>query len=139
MDGARQLDLARQVNSRVNGSVEQLSDPENYGVAEYWTLPANGSGDCEDFVLEKLRLLLEAGVDSRDLRIAVVLDRNGDNHVVLVMRNEAGDLVLDSLTRRIMRWNETGYTFLAMQLGEDKSLWEVVYDRSRASNMLASR
>ncbi len=133
------LDLARKINRRVNLAVSQLSDPENYGVADYWTLPANGNGDCEDFVLQKYKLLLDAGVDSRDLSIAVVLDRQGDNHAVLVLRHSSGDLVLDSLSSRIRPWNRTGYTFLAMQSGGNKTQWEVVVNRSRDSNVLAQR
>jgi predicted transglutaminase-like cysteine proteinase len=133
------LELAATINRRVNRSVSQLSDPENYGVADYWTLPANGNGDCEDFVLQKYKLLLDAGVDSRDLSIAVVLDRHGDNHAVLVLRHGSGDLVLDSLTRRIRPWNRTGYTFLAMQSGDDKTRWEVVMNQPRDSNVLAQR
>ena len=133
------LELARKINRRVNFTVSQLSDPENYGVADYWTLPTNGNGDCEDFVLQKYKLLLDAGVDSRDLSIAVVLDRRGNNHAVLVLRHGSGDLVLDSLTRRIRPWNQTGYTFLAMQSGDDKTQWEVVMNQPRDSNVLAQR
>ena len=133
------LELAARINRRVNRAVSQLSDPENYGVADYWTLPANGNGDCEDFVLQKYKLLLDAGVNSRDLSIAVVLDRQGDNHAVLVLRHGSGDLVLDSLTRRIRPWNRTGYTFLAMQSGDDKTRWEVVINQPRDSNVLARR
>ena len=133
------LDLARKINRRVNLAVSQLSDPENYGVADYWTLPANGNGDCEDFVLQKYKLLLDAGADSRDLSIAVVLDRQGDNHAVLVLRHSSGDLVLDSLVSRIRPWNRTGYTFLAMQTGGDKTQWEVVMNQPRDSNVLAQR
>ena len=139
IDQADLLDLARKINRRVNFLVSELSDAENYGVADYWTLPANGNGDCEDFVLQKYKLLLDAGVDSRDLSIAVVLDRRGDNHAVLVLRHSSGDLVLDSLTRRVRPWNQTGYRFLAMQSIEDKTQWEVVMNQPRDSNVLTQR
>ena len=133
------LAVADRINRRVNRTVSQLSDPENYGVADYWTLPANGNGDCEDLVLLKYRLLLDAGVDSRDLAIAVALDRAGDNHAVLVLRHGSGDLVLDSLSSRILPWNQTGYTYLAMQSGDNKTQWEVVINQPRDSNVLAQR
>lgn len=139
ISGSRLIDLARAVNNRVNRDVAPLTDPENYGVAEYWTLPNNGNGDCEDYALEKYRLLLQAGVDSRNLRLAMALNRNRDNHLVLVLRHETGDLVLDNLTSQIMPWNETGYSFLAMQYGAEKSLWEVVMNRDRRQAMLAER
>jgi predicted transglutaminase-like cysteine proteinase len=137
--GVDTLDLAERINSRVNFTVTQLSDPENYGVADYWTLPTNGNGDCEDFVLQKYKLLLDAGIDSRSLSIAIVLDRAGDNHAVLILRHPSGDLVLDSLASRIRPWNQTGYTFLAMQSGENKTQWEVVMNQPRDRNVLAER
>ena len=133
------LELATRINRRVNLRVTQLSDPENYGVADYWTLPANGNGDCEDFVLQKYKLLLDAGADSRDLSIAVVLDRQGNNHAVLVLHHSSGDLVLDSLTRRVRQWNRTGYTYLVMQSSGDKTQWEIVINQPRDSNVLAQR
>jgi predicted transglutaminase-like cysteine proteinase len=136
---AASLDLARTINSRVNNTISELTDPENYGVADYWTLPNNGSGDCEDFVLQKFKLLLDAGIDSRNLSIAIVLDRAGDNHAVLILRHSSGDLVLDSLTSRIRPWNQTGYTFLAMQSSANKTEWEVVIDQPRDQNVLAQR
>lgn len=136
--GDEKLAIARKVNSEVNASIQPLTDAENYGVEEYWTLPANGRGDCEDYVLEKYRRLIDAGVDSRDLRIAVVLDRRGNNHVVLVLNHRDGDLVLDSLVQAIVPWNDTGYTFLAAQMGEDKARWEVVANSPRNNRMLAA-
>lgn len=139
LDQARILELARSINRRVNRRITQLSDIENYGASDRWTLPRNGSGDCEDIVLLKYSLLLQAGVDGRDLAIAIVLDRNGDNHAVLVLRHESGDLVLDSLTSGIRVWNDTGYRFLAMQNADDQTAWEVVADRPRSSNLLAQR
>lgn len=139
LDGDQLLALARSVNRRVNGRITQLSDAENYGVADHWTLPANGRGDCEDIVLLKYRLLHEAGVDSRDLSMAIALDHAGENHAVLIMRHETGDLVLDSLTSRIEIWNETGYRFLAVQSVEDNSVWEVVAGRPRSNIAISHR
>ncbi len=136
---AELIDLAHKINRRVNNAVSPITDPENYGVADYWSLPVNGNGDCEDYVLQKYKLLLDAGADSRDLSIAVVLDRQGNNHAVLVLHHSSGDLVLDSLTRRVHQWNRTGYTYLAMQSSGDKTQWEVVMNQPRDSNLLAQR
>jgi len=139
IDPDRLLALAAEVNRRVNRSVTQLSDPENYGVAEYWTLPTNGQGDCEDFVLQKFKELLDAGVPSRALSVAIVLDRKGNNHAVLVLHHPSGDLVLDSLTSRVLPWGRSGYRFLAMQSEDDKAQWEVVANTSRDRAHLAMR
>lgn len=138
-DPAQVLDLAQRINRKVNRSVAEMSDPQNYGAADYWTLPDNGRGDCEDYVLLKYKLLLDAGIASRDLSIAVVLAQGGENHAVLVLRHRFGDLVLDSLEREILPWNETSYRYLAMQTTDDKAQWEIVTGRSKRSNVLASR
>lgn len=133
------LDLARSVNRRVNRMVSPLTDSENYGVADRWALPTNGYGDCEDYVLLKYQKLLEAGVHRRHLSIAVVVNLAGENHAVLVLRHEAGDYVLDSLTSRIRPWNETGYRFLAMQSGADATAWAIVDRRSGEGHLIALR
>lgn len=137
--GIELLKLIHEVNARVNHSISPLSDPENYGTEEYWSLPTNGRGDCEDYALEKYRELLGVGVDSRDLSLAVVLDQRRNNHVVLIVRYSGADLVLDSLESRIVPWNMTDYTFLAMQSPDDSTQWRVVAGLPRNSEMLASR
>ncbi len=134
---AELLGLARRINRRVNRTVSQVTDAENYGRADYWTLPTGGSGDCEDFVLEKFRRLLAAGVPARALSVAVALDAEGENHAVLVLHHPDGDYVLDNLSARVRLWNETGYRFLAMQQPGERLSWQVVAGRPRSSPVLA--
>ena len=133
------LDLARSINRRVNFLISPLSDAENLGVADRWSLPVRGNGDCEDYALLKYKLLLEAGVDARDLSIAVVRNGRRENHAVLVLRHASGDLVLDSETSSIVPWNETRYRFLAMQTSDDRTAWEIVAGRPKTSALLARR
>lgn len=139
LDPAKLIDTAERINRQVNRAVSEMTDIENYGSADRWTLPVNGRGDCEDFVLEKYRLMLAAGADSRDLSVAVVLDRHGDNHAVLVLRHVNGDLILDNLEQGIRPWNQTRYRFLAMQASDDKRLWQVVMHQPRDRLVLAER
>lgn len=139
LSAAELMDVAERINRQVNGSVTEMSDFANYGSTDRWALPTNGNGDCEDFVLEKFRLLLAAGAGSRDLSIAVALDRNGDNHAVLVLHHEEGDMILDNLERGIRPWNQTSYRFLAMQARDDKREWEVVAYQPRDRMVLAER
>lgn len=131
------LPLLHKVNSRVNSSISPKSDQDNYGVVEYWTLPINGFGDCEDYALAKYRDLLDEGVGRDKLRVAVVLDRNRRNHVVLIVRHNGVDLVLDNLTNKIKPWNKTRYTYLAVQIVDDPNNWEVVVDRTRDRDTLS--
>ena len=133
------MDAARRINRQVNRAVREMSDFANYGSIDRWSLPTNGNGDCEDFVLEKFRLLLAAGADSRDLSIAIALDRHGDNHAVLVLHHDDGDMILDNLEGAVRPWNQTSYRYLAMQARDDKREWEVVAHQPRDRMVLAER
>lgn len=120
------LKLAKAVNLQVNRRVRQIDDQKQYGKEEYWTLPSARGGDCEDLVLLKKKMLLERGVSSETLLIATVLDRKLNSHAVLIFRTKQGDLVLDSLTNKIVPWKRTGYTFLKLQNPRSLSRWQAV-------------
>jgi predicted transglutaminase-like cysteine proteinase len=51
----------KKVNSWVNGTVKVKEDIDHWGVIEKWSLPTDGFGDSEDFVLLKRKTLLNAG------------------------------------------------------------------------------
>src|SRR6202167_2699488 len=53
-------DLLR-VNHWVNETVKPMTDMDHWGVIEKWSLPTDGYGDCEDYVLMKRKLLIDAG------------------------------------------------------------------------------
>jgi len=120
----RVLDVARKINRRVNFAITPVTDIQNYGKTDYWALPRRGRGDCEDIALEKYLMLLDAGVDARDLSIAIALDGRRQNHAVLVLHHSSGDLVLDNLTSRIRPLQRAGYRFLAIQARDDKRTWD---------------
>jgi hypothetical protein len=52
-------------------------DRELHGVDDVWDAPlefvARGAGDCEDFAIAKYFMLLQAGIDARDLRLGYAL------------------------------------------------------------------
>ena len=68
------------VNARVNTAIKPLSDQEHWGVVDRWDYPDDGYGDCEDIQLLKRKLLIEAGLPRRALRMTVVLDRAWAGH-----------------------------------------------------------
>ena len=125
-NAASVLQAAKLVNRFVNASVRLVNDSSQYGREEYWTLPSNTGGDCEDFVLLKKQLLIERGVNANDLMIATVLDLNRESHAVLVLRTERGDYVLDSQQSRVKTWRATGYTFLKMQNPNAMGKWNAI-------------
>jgi predicted transglutaminase-like cysteine proteinase len=126
MSDEEALRLAARINRRVNARIRAVPDYEVYGVRERWTLPDRGAGDCEDFALLKKKLLIEAGLPGSMLLLATGFNRQAEPHAVLVLRLQAGDVILDNLTSAAKPWRETGYTFLKIQSPDDPRVWSAV-------------
>lgn len=116
------------VNRRVNAEVQPMTDQEQFGVEELWTYPTAGFGDCEDYVLEKRRRLIEAGWPRQSLLITVVRDLKGDGHAILTVVTDRGDYALDNQADDVKPWFETGYTFIKRQSQTDPNLWVLLGD-----------
>lgn len=130
--------LLARVNKQVNFTVSPADDRSATGKDDDWSLPVNGKGDCEDFALMKKKKLIDAGFLSNRLAMTVVLDRRGNNHVVLMARLADGDYVLDNLSHSVKSWEKTGYTFVARQSFENKRVWQVILAGPRASGIAAA-
>lgn len=100
------------VNRRVNATIQAVTDQEHWGVADRWDLPQDGYGDCEDFQLLKRKLLAEAGVPRRAMRMTVVIDEKGEGHAVMMVRTDRGDFILDNKTSAVLPWHQTGYVYV---------------------------
>ena len=100
------------VNRKVNATIKPMTDLEHWGVADSWDFPDDGFGDCEDFQLLKRKLLADAGLPRRAMRMTVVLDDKREGHAVLMIRTDRGDFVLDNKTSHVMPWHQTGYTYV---------------------------
>jgi len=130
--------LLVEVNNTVNTSVMPSTDQDLWGVEEFWSYP-DIYGDCEDYVLEKRRLLMKAGVPAADLLITVVRQPNGDGHAVLTVSTSMGDFILDNMESRILPWSETEYQFLKRQSARDASRWVSISDgRATAVGSISS-
>jgi predicted transglutaminase-like cysteine proteinase len=112
------------INAYVNDRVKWTSDAELYGKTEHWAFPLD-RGDCEDIVLEKRRLLANAGWPLGTLLITTVEDRSAKNqlHAVLTVRTDRGELILDNQTPEILFWYETSYQYLTRQSPADPNVW----------------
>jgi len=117
-----------EVNNLVNTMVVPRTDLEIWGVEERWSYPTDGVGDCEDYVLEKRRLLMKAGMPAGNLLITVVRQPNGDGHAVLTARTSLGDFVLDNLEPRVLAWQDTPYEFLKQQSERHSGVWVSIED-----------
>ncbi|NJR14063.1 MAG: transglutaminase-like cysteine peptidase [Phyllobacteriaceae bacterium] len=117
------------INTSVNAMIRPLTDLEMWGVEEIWSYPTV-SGDCEDYVLLKRRLLIQAGIAEANLLITVVRQADGSGHAVLTVVTSQGEYVLDNLRGEVRAWNETGYTFLKRQSASHSGRWIGISDRS---------
>ena len=128
-----------EVNNAVNTMVAPLTDTEIWGVEEWWSYPVDGIGDCEDYVLEKRRMLMAKGVPAGSLLITVVRQPNGDGHAVLTVHTSLGDFVLDNLEPRILDWTDTEYEYLKRQSARNSGMWVSIEDgRSVAVGSVSS-
>jgi predicted transglutaminase-like cysteine proteinase len=111
------------VNDHVNATVQEVSDPDQFGAADVWSLPVNGKGDCEDFALLKRKLLIERGWPSSALLLTVAADAGAEGHAVLTAVTDKGDYILDNRTSRIVPASAAPYTFFKRQSRADPAQW----------------
>lgn len=115
-------DLDR-INRSVNASVTAVTDMDHWGVVDRWDYPLDGKGDCEDYALEKRRLLIKAGYPRQALLMTVVKDHAGEGHAVLTVKTSRGEFVLDNMVDAMLPWDATGYRFVKRQSQEDPNVW----------------
>jgi predicted transglutaminase-like cysteine proteinase len=120
-------DLVR-INKWVNDNVKPMTDLEHWGVVEKWSYPDDGYGDCEDYVLLKRRMLMEAGWPREALLITVVREKNGNGHAVLTVKTDKGEFILDNQEERILLWSETSYRYVKRQSQADPNRWVALGD-----------
>jgi predicted transglutaminase-like cysteine proteinase len=132
------MNIVAVINNKVNRKVKLVTDLDHWGVAERWSYPTDGKGDCEDYVLEKRRLLMAAGVPRSALLITVVLDAQQEGHAVLTLVTDRGDYVLDNKVLRIVPWDKTGYQFFKRQSRENPNIW-VRLDKWKTAKETTSR
>ena len=125
------------VNRQVNKAILSLPDRQHWGVEDRWDYPADGVGDCEDIQLVKRKLLIEAGLSRRALRMTVVIDEKGEGHAVLMVRTSAGEFILDNKRDAVLPWHKTGYVYV-MREGDQSATW-VSLGRRRSPVVTANR
>jgi predicted transglutaminase-like cysteine proteinase len=132
-------DMVR-INRWVNKSIKPITDLEHWGVVERWSYPDDGQGDCEDYVLLKRKMLMQAGWPREALLVTVVRDKKGDGHAVLTVKTNRGDFVLDNQVEEVLLWSETSYRFVKRQSQSDPNVWVSLGDpRPAVSTAAATR
>ena len=131
-------DLVR-VNRWVNETIKPITDMDHWGVIEKWSLPTDGYGDCEDYVLLKRKMLIDAGWPREALLITVVRDKKGEGHAVLTVKTDKGEFVLDNQNENVLAWTDTGYRFVKRQSQSDPNVWVSLGDSRPAVATASSR
>lgn len=111
----RELDV---VQAAVNAAIKPRIEPAND-----WDYPNDGYGDCNRYALEKRRVLEARGWPPESLLLAVALTETGEGHLVLVVRTDAGDLVLDNREPGVVDWSSLPYRWVARQSTRDLTQW----------------
>ena len=127
------------VNQWVNTHVKPMTDVEHWGVVERWNYPDDGYGDCEDYVLLKRRMLIQAGWPREALLITVVRDKHGDGHAMLTVKTDKGEFILDNQNEQILLWSDTGYRFVKRQSQSDPNMWIALGEPRAAPATATSR
>jgi predicted transglutaminase-like cysteine proteinase len=127
------------VNNWANNNIKPITDLEHWGVVERWNYPDDGQGDCEDYVLLKRRMLMQAGWPREALLVTVVRDKKGDGHAVLTVKTNRGEFVLDNQEPQILAWNKTGYRFIKRQSQSDPNVWVALGEPRTAPVTVSAR
>lgn len=127
------------INDWVNQSIKPITDMDHWGMVEKWSYPDDGYGDCEDYVLLKRRMLIEAGWPREALLITVVRDKKGDGHAVLTVKTDKGEFILDNQVDQILLWSETGYRFVKRQSQIEQNIWVSLGDPRPAVSTASAR
>lgn len=101
------MELIDHVNRTTNRRIRYVDDQTQWGKADYWAgadvTMRTGRGDCEDYAITKMQLLMANGFRPEDLTLTVARDMvHGTDHAVLVVRHEGRYLLLDNVTDRIL-------------------------------------
>lgn len=98
LGGQAKLEKANQL---ANSAIAYASDMALHGQLDRWSAPLAslklGKGDCEDYAILKYRVLTEAGVPAKDLKIILLRDTSVRiDHAVLAGRANERWFILDN-------------------------------------------
>ncbi|MGY3237413.1 MULTISPECIES: transglutaminase-like cysteine peptidase [unclassified Bradyrhizobium] len=117
-----------EVNETVNNAI--IPESNELGLAaEVWLIDPK-RGDCNDYAVSKRHRLSSRGWPQQALLLAEVVTFRDKHHLVLVVRTERGDLVLDSLSPQIVSWTRTPYRWFRIQSPSNPRYWNIVAPRT---------
>ena len=108
----------RGVNQNVNHRIRPLPAP----ATDAYQLGVT-AGSCNEYAVEKRRELLTRGWSAAALSLTVVRLADSRGHLLLTVRTDRGDLVLDNLTDRIVSVDQADYAWVERQSTIHPMLW----------------
>lgn len=116
--------LLLDVNWKANASIRYVTDSLAEGKSESWRRPKD-VGDCEDYALLKREMLIERGWPRSGLLLAYARTPRKKHHIVLVVRTDKGDFVLDNkVMSRVLPWEALHYDWVSRQSPDDPTVWQ---------------
>jgi len=106
------------VQATVNASITPRIDS-----AHVWDYSTDGTGDCNKYALTKRRELVAQGFPRGALLLATATTERGEGHLVLVVRTDRGDLVLDNRVQRVVDWSVLPYHWISVQTQQSPVRW----------------
>ncbi len=107
------------VNRAVNASIRPKADTSRL---RYWRLDVD-AGDCNAFAVQKRHELIRRGWPAAALALTVAKTARGEGHLVVTVRTDQGDLVLDNLRSNIVPWQKAGYQWIMRQSERNPQFW----------------
>lgn len=105
LQGLSRREQIKRVNDFLN-NIDYVDDRTAYGESGYWGATPerffNGGGDCKDYAIAKYVSLKALGFTDRELRVAVVQDKQKDiAHAILIFYSGDEGYVLDNQNKQI--------------------------------------
>jgi predicted transglutaminase-like cysteine proteinase len=132
LTSAHMAELAN-VNRVVNAAIRPTPDTS---AMRFWRLNVS-AGDCNSYAVEKRHELIRRGWPAAALALTVAKTSWGEGHLVVTVRTDQGDLVLDNLRSSIIAWQKTGYDWIMRQSEVNPQFW-VELEGGEAGTMTAA-
>jgi predicted transglutaminase-like cysteine proteinase len=106
------LSLLDKINREIN-KFPYRTDISKHDQLDYWTalIDQHRTGDCDDYALTKRKKLIEAGVPYECL-IPTICNVGTEGHLVLIVRTDQQDLMLDNIESGVVPVRRVNYQWL---------------------------
>jgi len=125
------------VNSKVN-MLPYKSDPERFGMLEWWADIDESGGDCDDYAIAKYHRLRSMGMPAGQMRFATCFversaaaEKKDRYHCVLLVDMNGQTYVLDNRHSLPLEYDMLPYEFHKLQIAGTREFeWAQGADRS---------